>query len=198
MTSSVVTCRLPFQCPRQKASTMNRLLTHTVRLMVVIAAIVAMPTSASAQNSEASNDLGIFSKAQIQRTLVAAGTTIESDWQPTTQADWQRVYDDAIRRRDSGSKKMKIGAIMWGGGLVFWAAGLAQASELNGGGGGLIALGLLIDVAGTGAFIWGAAQRGGAREDMESLERLRSTITGPAGTSTGSTRRLSLGYRVSW
>lgn len=123
---------------------------------------------------------------------------------PFQSADWQSEFDTAQRRKKSGMKKMLIGgAASTLGAAIYLTKGTDDV--ITSGDTSSFNFGILVSLAGTGVFTWGAIEYFDARGDIASLESRRPRNTGASfalsenqsvAVTTGATK--SLQYRVSW
>ena len=150
----------------------------------------------------------------IQRAeAVLAHATLQSP----ALTDWQRQYDAATSKKDSGKKKMLIGAAMSGLGVIMIGSSSTNVTDdcvddfLEGKGcnpgGAARTLGLITTFGGSGVFVWGFLNFSEGNSEMSRLASTKPTARAlPASISLSARQNLdvqvgtrsSLAYRVSW
>lgn len=163
------------------------------RILVPVLCLALLPALASAQSLRAS-----IAPAAVQQST----------------ADWQKQYDTAKNRKDSGKKKIFIGLGASSVGFLLMVAAPSSVScptsatsvSSCSDGSGLLTLGLLTNLAGDGVFVWGLVEFFDANGEMNRLDAHR-----PAGKSAttfalsdhqaitiGNGAQKTLSYGVSW
>lgn len=179
------------------------------KCILALAFLTLSYSSATAQelathNDEARAAMGSSRPVSAAAIRIAKSTALAL---PNQTSDWQREYEDAEARRASGKKKILVGAVVTGVGLVGTVMGPLVASDSVGAGSTLFIMGLLTDLAGTGIMAWGWVQNSDAKEDLRALNSRRPatrddgatfSVTGNQGLSLSVGRGNRIQYRLTW
>lgn len=179
------------------------------RCILVLAFLTLGYSSAPAQGLAMHNDEVSFAQGSARPISAAAVHIAKSNGLalPNQTSDWQREYEEAEARRASGKKKILIGAVVMGVGLVGTVMGPLMASDDVGAAGTLFMMGLLADLAGTGIMAWGWVQNSDAKDDLRALNSRRPStrndgaivsVTGKPGLGISVGKENSIQYRLTW